>query len=134
MVPLKGIAVVHVLIIAIFVIGVLLIALGRHQESRGCVTVSKTELAYLVYSPTCGYYKIGYSSNVLERINRLGTTTPGGVILIATYYGGRELEQKLHRQLKEYRCNGEWFYFGDHDAPSLVDSIAKGKRCQISLT
>ena len=54
-------------------------------------------------------YKIGISRNVPHRMATLGCASSSPVELVALRRGGSNLEARLHRRLKDYRMNGEWF-------------------------
>lgn len=53
--------------------------------------------------------KIGYSSNVIQRLRQLATASSHPIWLLAVVPGGRQLEQDLHRQFSDLRMQGEWF-------------------------
>lgn len=59
--------------------------------------------------------KIGYSTNLRQRLSQLGP-----VVLLATIPGTMEDEQALHHQFGEYWDHGEYFRPGQR----LVDHIA----------
>lgn len=64
-----------------------------------------------------GLVKIGYSSNLRERINAIMAAIPSDdVTFIGHMPGGREVEAHLHDIFSEQRFSGEWFFF----APKLV--------------
>lgn len=53
--------------------------------------------------------KIGTSTNLRSRFASLQTSSGDKLTLISTIPGGIELEQEIHRDLKQYRQRGEWF-------------------------
>lgn len=57
----------------------------------------------------CGLIKIGYSSDIDNRLQGLFTDSPAPLKLLATIPGGREVESAWHRRLKQSRAHGEWF-------------------------
>jgi len=70
----------------------------------------------VVYFIKAGYtqYKIGVSENIEKRLIQLQTGNPNRikVVHIQEYSDmmiARTIEKHLHRMLKEYRLNGEWF-------------------------
>lgn len=64
---------------------------------------------YIIVSKITGSIKIGRSSNVLQRLDSLQTANPYPlkIILIAENQGN--IEKDLHKKLKKFKTNGEWF-------------------------
>ena len=58
--------------------------------------------------------KIGYSTNLVERLKALAnqTLSQSRPLLLAVEPGGMEREQELHREFKDQRLYGEWFRYG----------------------
>jgi hypothetical protein len=64
-----------------------------------------------------GLVKIGFSSNLRERIATIITSIPSSdVTFIGHMPGDREVEAHLHSVFEAHRFSGEWFFF----APPLV--------------
>ena len=75
-----------------------------------------------VYAVRVGnYIKIGYTTNVLSRLQTIKTHAPTDVHLIGTFAGGRRLERVLHQRFSEHRANGEWFTL--HVLPDLYEML-----------
>jgi hypothetical protein len=55
------------------------------------------------------YCKIGFSTNIDNRLNGLKTGHPKKLFLSYKEKGGMELEKKYHKRFGEYRQRGEWF-------------------------
>ena len=57
------------------------------------------------------YYKIGISDNPPERIKQLNTASPERIQLVSEYKSVNAVaaEKRLHKSLRHYRKNGEWF-------------------------
>lgn len=53
--------------------------------------------------------KIGTSTNPARRLASMQTSTPFALSLLATFDGGHELEQALHREFADQRVRREWF-------------------------
>lgn len=66
-----------------------------------------------VYFLECNshFVKIGWSTDVLARMNSLRASNPYPLEISALLDGGRDLEQRLHREFASLRTNGEWFVF-----------------------
>jgi hypothetical protein len=64
-----------------------------------------------------GFYKIGRTTKVAERLAALNTGTPGGVTLIYAIYtvDSVDLERLFHDAFEEERVRGEWFALPDRD-------------------
>ena len=58
--------------------------------------------------------KIGYSTNLVERLKALAnqTLSQSKPLLLAVEPGGMEREQELHWEFKDQRLYGEWFRYG----------------------
>lgn len=57
--------------------------------------------------------KIGTTTNLKGRTSGVQTGCPFPVEVIATWEGDRQFETALHRELAEYRAQGEWFEVAD---------------------
>lgn len=85
---------------------------GRYSNkfqgvSSADVTLS-SEWVYFILSGS--FLKIGYSSDLLERVKTYVTGNPD-FKLVAVIPGSRELEKKLHSRFDAYRHRTEWFRF-----------------------
>lgn len=56
-----------------------------------------------------GYFKIGYTENIKERLSQLNAANPNKLKVIHTKEGGLLEEKILHNKFYKYRKNGEWF-------------------------
>ena len=61
------------------------------------------------------YVKVGYSSDLRQRLEDIQTCCPYPVRYIclfqyATSKAAREMESFLHRKLKNFHSHGEWFH------------------------
>lgn len=83
----------------------------RTQKAiRYVVKQTQTDEQPLVYLlKVHNFYKIGISKDVNKRIRQLSTGCSAMPELIAVAPGGRQLEQELHEEFKNYRKHGEWF-------------------------
>jgi len=85
----------------------------------------------VVYVIRAGYthYKIGVSENVTKRLRQLQTGNPERlkVIHIQGFPDisiARIIEKHLHRMLKDYRLNGEWFeILTQSELDSVIDTM-----------
>jgi hypothetical protein len=63
-----------------------------------------------VYFAECnGKIKIGISANVASRMSELRTGAGAPLNIIGAVVGDLELEKALHKRLKKYHLDGEWF-------------------------
>lgn len=67
---------------------------------------------YFVHNPSLNAVKVGTSSNVPARLAALKTASPTPLCLLGTAIGDAKEERRIHRDLAEYRLEGEWF--SDH--------------------
>ncbi|MCK4447410.1 MAG: GIY-YIG nuclease family protein [Candidatus Marinimicrobia bacterium] len=56
-----------------------------------------------------GYFKIGYTENIEERLSQLNAANPNKLKVIHIKKGGLLEEKILHNKFYKYRKNGEWF-------------------------
>lgn len=70
-------------------------------------TVSATPGAYFI---KCGgFIKIGYATNVSQRLVELQIGTPERLEILLTIPGPPKLERSLHSKFRPLRSQGEWF-------------------------
>lgn len=65
--------------------------------------------------------KIGFSTNVKKRIEAIRTSCPGKPVLLGTIEGNRRLEASLHKEMKQFRTNGEWFKYAEEVKRKIED-------------
>lgn len=58
-----------------------------------------------------GYHKVGFSKNIIARIQELQTGNPHRIIYVDSFKTDWPLqdEKAIHSYLYGYRCRGEWF-------------------------
>lgn len=56
-----------------------------------------------------GLFKIGYSTNIQERLKTLNSHSPERINLIYCEKASLQKETELHQLFKEYKHHGEWF-------------------------
>jgi hypothetical protein len=64
---------------------------------------------YFVFSPSQKAIKIGFSTDVAQRIADLNTALSEPLILLGTLPGVMDDEKQLHRLFASWRLSGEWF-------------------------
>ena len=80
---------------------------------------------YFIEIEKIGSIKIGYTASSPERrMAQLQTGQPGKLLLIGTIPGDKEIETNLHKELNEYRLNGEWF---SHKIRFIADHLIKNQ-------
>ena len=73
--------------------------------------VARASCDSVVYFAKIGkHIKVGYSTNLQQRLKAFETTTAGEVYLLASIPGGRAEETRLHRALADTRIRGEFFH------------------------
>jgi hypothetical protein len=80
---------------------------------------------YLIGSSKHRWYKIGKTANAEVRVKELRLLLPFRLELVATWqveHNGH-LERWLHKEYKDYRINGEWFFFNPGDIRNLLLSV-----------
>ena len=79
-----------------------------------------------IYVVKCNeFYKIGYSSNVVSRLNSLqnGNPYPLQLILVRKLPEAKYFESVLHEVYKDFRIRREWFQIGLEDMNRLIKTI-----------
>lgn len=71
-----------------------------------------------------GPIKIGLSKNVANRLATLATASANELKLLGAVPGDKKTEAKIHRQLRDFRMNREWFRPCD-EVISLIEQCIK---------
>lgn len=66
-------------------------------------------MIYFVRRGQDGPIKIGFALDPRVRIRALQTASPEPLLVLGLVPGGSSREAEIHRQLREYRINREWF-------------------------
>lgn len=69
---------------------------------------------YLIGNKSAGILKIGYSTNVLQRLKSLQINCAFHLEIIKTKEGSVQDEQILLDRFKKHRLKGEWFTWSDY--------------------
>lgn len=64
---------------------------------------------YFIYCEASSMIKIGFTSNIKNRLGNLKTMSPVPLRLIGTIEGTRVDEENLHKKFARLRSHGEWF-------------------------
>jgi T5orf172 domain len=70
-----------------------------------------------------GFIKIGFTTDLKQRMEQLAGFLPSPPILLLDVKGSFDLETDMHRKFAHLRTNGEWF----RKAPELMDYIEQMK-------
>jgi len=60
-----------------------------------------------------GFVKIGYSKDIVSRIEALQPGAPEKLELVGRMPGTIQMERAIHKQFSHLRKRGEWFHFTD---------------------
>lgn len=93
--------------------------------SKVHTNVSKENVIYLIQNTVTTNVKIGYTSNLKQRLRDIQISNDCELKVLSTINGNIELEQKLHKQFKKYHIRGEWFRFGDEIKKYFKNSVDK---------
>lgn len=75
---------------------------------------------YFFGSREAGIVKIGFSTSLVQRLNRLRSGSLfWKMTLLATARGGRSREVHYHRLFRDHAMGGEWFYL----RPDILEEI-----------
>lgn len=78
---------------------------ARFWQQVGCVS----EYVYFIQGMSDTPIKIGYTTDVFNRLDTLQTGNPSRLNLLVVLPGSRRLEVAYHRLLTKDRVRGEWF-------------------------
>ena len=83
----------------------------------GNLSTPKSGYVYLMFSPSYGLYKIGYTRNIKNRLAALKIKHGADLELIhwLPHHAARSLEKHFHYMSSGYRIHGEWFEFPADD-------------------
>ena len=65
--------------------------------------------------------KIGYTTDVVRRLDKLRSTSGEPCRLLAIRFGTMDDERELHRSLKNHRSHGREYYHPHPEVLALVD-------------
>ena len=69
-----------------------------------------TTFIYLIHNADEKAYKIGRSDNPIARLKQLQTGNARSLLrLVYTFAADQNVELDIHKDLEDYRLNGEWF-------------------------
>lgn len=71
-------------------------------------------MIYFIVTEDNKFVKIGYTSNLKNRIVNIQNGNPYELTVIKTIKGGYTKEQLIHKQLHNYHRKGEWFYYNQY--------------------
>ena len=69
-------------------------------------------MVYFIQHITTKHIKIGCSERLKNRLSELQVGNSEKLRIVATCEGSYEEEKQLHKEFKEYKLRGEWFYPG----------------------
>lgn len=68
---------------------------------------------FITYESLPGYVKIGFTTNLAERLKTFQTYNPTPVKVLKTEEGTRATEKDFHKRFEKYKANSEWFHLTD---------------------
>lgn len=83
---------------------------------------TKPGTIYFIESKSQGAIKVGFADDLYMRLKGLQTGNPAILTIKAEIPGTRECEELIHRLLKKYRTNREW-YPATHLFDMLIDDL-----------
>lgn len=81
-------------------------------------------LIYFLKAGSTSKYKIGYTTNIKQRITKLQIGCPDTLHLVALWNGDTRLERKIHQRYRHHRVRGEWFRLSEGEALDLVINMS----------
>ncbi|MFC8201731.1 GIY-YIG nuclease family protein [Streptomyces sp. NPDC057298] len=89
-------------------------------------TSGVADQVYVIGSPGRHTVKIGYSKNPEKRLWFLQVGSPVELFVLATFEGGRDLEEALHHYFRACHIRGEWFNLGNDPVEAVHAAVALG--------
>jgi hypothetical protein len=71
-----------------------------------------------------GPFKIGKADDVNKRLTQLQTSIELHIFFFVFVENASEIEGQIHKQLKNYRGNGEWFNCDFQTAKTAIENFA----------
>lgn len=81
-------------------------------------------MIYFVQTDDNRYIKIGYATNVKNRVDNLRTSSPHPLKLLGSMPGDAPLEKQIHARFGHLRANREWFV-NDQEIVRLAVSASR---------
>lgn len=81
-------------------------------------------MIYLIYNESVKHLKIGYSIKPKQRLAELQIGNSYKLSLLHIQEGNLKEEKTIHKILKEYRINGEWYEY--NKVRHLLSTLLKG--------
>lgn len=80
---------------------------------------------YFIRLGKTNYYKIGFSKNVIKRLEHIDEFMPCPIELLATYEcdSASDIENQLHYKYAKNRTYREWFRFSRAEARKIVAGL-----------
>ncbi len=89
------------------------------------MVTTDTTFIYLIHDPVGRALKIGRSANPIQRLANLQTAHPrSNLKLLGMFAAKSYIEQDLHKELEEFRLNGEWF----EEAGEVIETFLEFSR------
>lgn len=85
-------------------------------------TIEPAGFVYLISCAETNIVKIGYSLNPQRRLETLQSANPSKLTLQGAWPGTMQREQYIHRELRQFRISGEWFYLS---APTVLAKMTE---------
>lgn len=93
------------------------------------MVTNNTTFIYLIHDPVGKALKIGRSDNPILRLSNLQSAHPRSKLKLLSMFAAKSyVEQDLHKELEEFRLNGEWF----EEAGEVIETFLEFSR-EISM-
>ena len=79
--------------------------------------------------------KIGYTSNLKNRMGDLAVSSPHGLDLVGVIKSpeAKELESKIHKRLDAHRLRGEWFNISVQEAKDITTEFDEDYKSELKI-
>jgi len=81
----------------------------KTKEEIEIESMARVSVGYVYFIKSSDMVKIGFSTDVVNRLSNLKVGNPFGSRLVAAIPGTEDTEAYFHKMFAEYRSQGEWF-------------------------
>lgn len=97
------------------------IEFNKNRKPTEITPKKRSGYIYVIEAIGQGYYKIGFSSDINQRIKELSRSYPFEVEIFCSFHSDDMVkdEKELHEKFKEKRHKSEWFYLDTSDLEEI---------------
>lgn len=93
--------------------------------------MNPTTFVYVIWAQGTSKIKMGISADPEKRLRHLQTASAEKLMILGKWPGSRHMERALHRELSQYRQNGEWFTVPPFIGVKIIRAIENHKTAEL---